>query len=340
MRMKKIQARDMQEALKLARQDMGDDAIMLQSAKSADGNGIVVTFAIEEDDLPSHEMLADRPVAAPPPPPTKPAPPKPAPKGNAKPNPHLVEETLRWHGASKSLQTMVAETAKTLESTHGHSHGLLSDALAQSFRFSPLTGERTSRAIMCVGTPGVGKTFTIAKLATDAVKRKTRLRIITTDTSRAAAYDQLAAFTEILDVPLDLADSRAKLRELLKECDDDTHVLIDTAGCNPYDFQELKQLGELAKLQDIEPVLVLPLGIDPSEAQEIAGVFSFLDIERLIVTRVDCARRFGGVFAAIETGQFAFSNASASLRVGDGCPALDPHYLTELLLRPARERLS
>lgn len=339
MRMKKIQARDMQEALKLARQDMGDDAIMLQSAKAADGNGIVVTFAIEEDDLPSHEMLADRPEMVQPPAP-KPAAPNPLPKSSGKSNPHLVEETLRWHGASKPLQAAVTEAAKALESQHGDSYSLLSGALSQSFKFAPLTGERTPRAIMCVGTPGVGKTFTIAKLATDAIKRKTRLRVITTDTSRAAAYDQLAAFTEILDIPLDLADSRSKLRELLKEHGDDTHVLIDTAGCNPYDFQELKQLGELAKLQDIEPVLVLPLGIDPSEAQEIAGVFSFLDIERLIVTRVDCARRFGGVFAAIETGQFAFSNASASLRVGDGCPALDPHYLTELLLRPARERLS
>ena len=244
-----------------------------------------------------------------------------------------------WRRAKPLLDAVLEAARHSIIASHNPS-GILVDALARTFRFAPITGERTARAIMCVGTPGVGITFTIAKLATDAVKRGTKLRIITTDLSRAAAYDQLAAFTEILNVPLEIADSRAKLRELLRERSTDTHTLIDTAGCNPYDFQELKQLGELAKQQDVEPVLVLPLGIDASEAQEIAGVFSFLDIERLIITRIDCARRFGGVLAAVETGKYALSNVSASLKVGDGCPALDAAMLADLLLRPARERLS
>lgn len=340
MRMKKIQAADMQEALQIARREIGDDAIMLQSQKVA-GGGIIVTFALDDDDLHDHQQFADTPPA--PKPVVKETPPTLKPRDSASAL-QLAEDVFRWHGAPKNLQATILEAARRTKQVQGEivdaTQDLLSDALAHSLKFAPITGERTQRAIMCVGTPGVGKTYTIAKLATDAVKRGASVHVITTDTSRPSAYDQLAAFTEILGIPLDIAESRAKLRELLRGRTPDTYTLIDTAGCNPYDFQELKQLGELAKQQEIEPVLILSLGIDASEAQEIAGVFSFLDIERLLITRVDCARRMGGVLAAVEAGQYALSNTSASLKVADGCPPLTSSSLAELLLRPARERLS
>jgi flagellar biosynthesis protein FlhF len=353
MRMRSIFARDMQEAIAIARRDMGEDAVMLQSERPKAGNGLVVTFGIEErEDF----ALADAaPIAF-----AKPAAPKepaitargmeaiarPIQKPAAKPVEavSLLAKTLEWHGIPKPLTDALLTAARE---TRGRSSAnpvdaaemVLAETAARVFTFKPIATQKPTRALMCVGAPGVGKTTAIAKLATDAVKRGQSLRVITTDTSRAAAYDQLAAFTEILGIPLALAENRTALREQLRTVPPGALTLIDTAGCNPYDFQELKQLGELAKLQDVEPVLVLPLGIDANEAQETAGVFTFLDIERIIVTRADCARRFGGICASVQAGGFALANVSASLNVSDGCPALDAATLAHYLIRPMREKL-
>lgn len=321
----------MQEAMQIARRELGDDAIMLRSDKKA--GKVVVTFGIDEPE----EAVA---------PPMNFAPPTAqvaAPRREDHATLQLIEQTLKWHGISERLSRSLLTAAQAFS---GHKRGsiddteaLLAETLEATFKFAPITHIPPTKPIMLVGTPGAGKTFAIAKLAANAVKRKAKLRIITTDDSRAAAYDQLAAFTQILGVPLEMAEDAEALSKALTRAQGN-EVLIDTAGCNPYHFEELKQLGELARLRLIEPVLVLPLGIDAAEAQEIAGVFSFLDIERLLISRTDCARRFGGVLAAMEASDYALSNISNSLRVADGCPVLTSATLAQLLLRPIRERTS
>lgn len=324
----------MQEAIQIARRELGDEAIMLRSDKKA--GDVVVTFGIDE---PEEAVAPPMDFPTPTPQPSAAAPPKRADHATLQ----LIEKTLKWHGIPERLNRSLLTAAQAFS---GHKRGsiddaeaLLAETLEATFRFAPITKVQMAKPIMLVGTPGAGKTFAIAKLATDAIKRKASLRIITTDDSRAAAYDQLAAFTRILGVPLEMAENVEALEKALTRAQGH-EVLIDTAGCNPYHFDELKQLGELARLRLIEPVLVLPLGIDAAEAQEIAGVFSFLDIERLLISRTDCARRFGGVLAAMETGDYALANISGSLRVADGCPALTPSTLAQLLLRPIRERTS
>ena len=331
MRMKQIQAPSMQDAMQIARRELGDDAIMLRSDKKA--GGVVVTFGIEEAINPAEDIAP--PITFK----TQPA----TQKRDDHPTLLLIEKTLAWHGISerlvRSLTTAAHAFASNKRGSIDAAEIVLAEALGATFRFLPISKIATTKPLMLVGTPGAGKTFAIAKIAADAMKRKASLRIITTDDSRAAAYDQLAAFTQILGVSLEMANDKEALAKALTNAQGH-EVLIDTAGCNPYNFEELKQLGELAKLRLIEPVLVLPLGIDAAEAQEIAGVFSFLDIERLLISRADCARRFGGVLAAMETGDYALSNVSGSLRVADGCPALTAESLAQLLLRSTRERTS
>lgn len=372
MRMRQIQAGSMQEAMKLARKEMGDDAVMLRS--DTVGDQIIVTFGIETDDLPEADFFADtleEQLVTPDAPRAYPTQSvynekstpfeKPSSTPNKKtsdevnkfkknlfkPNAnalHYMEEILIWHGTPDSLHTTLIETAQNsplaLSNGIDNAESLLSYALENTIRFAPIASAKTTRAIMLVGAHGAGKTFAVAKLATDAVKRKNPVRVITTDTLRSGAIEQLSAFTTILNIQFDVAESRTQLRSLIQNAASKPLTIIDSAGCNPYDFIALKQLGEFAKLHDVEPVLVLPLGIDANEAQEIAGVFSFLDIERLLITRVDCARRFGGALSAMTAGQYGLSHVSQSNRVGDGCPTMNAEILAHLLLRPIRERLS
>lgn len=193
---------------------------------------------------------------------------------------------------------------------------------------------------MMVGPPGAGKTIATAKIAARLVVDNKPIRVITTDSNRAGGAEQLAAFCQILGLELEIVASRKELKTMLADCDDGARVVVDTAGCNPYDFQELKNLGEFAHIGDIEPVLVCPAGFDSAEAEEIAGVFSFLDINRVLISRTDCARRFGSVLAVAATGDYAYSHFTSSPRaMGDLLP-LNASALAHLLTQYQRERVA
>ena len=98
------------------------------------------------------------------------------------------------------------------------------------------------------------------------------LAVITTDSKRAGGIEQLQAFTNILDLPLKVATSRKELARITSKRCRNMRVLIDTAGCNPYDKAEMKELKDYA-IDGIEPVLVLPAGGDSLEAIDIAEAF-------------------------------------------------------------------
>ncbi|MBX9726556.1 MAG: hypothetical protein K2X09_04750, partial [Rickettsiales bacterium] len=107
-----------------------------------------------------------------------------------------------------------------------------------------------------------------------------------------------------------------------------------------YEFAPMKALGEFASLQQVEPILTCPAGMDADEAQEMASVFDFLAIERMIVTRLDAVRRLKSVFTAVATGGYAFSNLTNSATPTDSCQPLTPIALARLMLRHERERQS
>jgi len=76
------------------------------------------------------------------------------------------------------------------------------------------------------------------------------------------------------------------------------------------------------------------------EAQEMASVFDFLNIERMLITRLDATRRLTSVFTTLATGGYALSNLSNSASPTDACSPLSPAALSRLMLRHIRERLT
>lgn len=193
---------------------------------------------------------------------------------------------------------------------------------------------------MCVGPPGSGKTMAVAKVAAKLVVDNKPVHVISTDSSRAAGTDQLMALTKILGIELEVAESRNELKAMLKDYDTKARIIIDSAGCNPYDFQGLKDLGQFATLSEIEPVLVCAAGTDIGEAQEIASVYSFLDIQRVLISRTDCSRRFGSALAIAEAADYAFSHLTCSARAMGDLHPLNAQQLANLLTQYQRERIA
>ncbi len=346
MKMHKISAHTIAEAMAKARKDLGDDAVLLETKKVP--KGVLVTFAIDAPDeaLFEPEETFDTPADILP---FAPNIPKPA---TAKieiqhPAMELIEEALTYHGVPQALGSRLKSTLDKIrlrpDSLIEVAHNALADALIENIPFKAIaTAAKTvpEKAIMLVGPHGAGKTSTIAKLSTELTLQKQKVVIISTDMESIGGTDSLHKLAGILKCDFYIAQSRSELKSLLTTHQGKAWILIDSAGANIYEFAPMKAIGEYASLQGVEPILVCPAGMDADEAQEMAGVFDFLNIERMIVTRLDAVRRLKSVFAVLTIGGYALCNLTNSAVPTDSCQPLSPIALSRLMLRHARERLT
>ena len=208
-------------------------------------------------------------------------------------------------------------------------------ALAAALRFAALP-DAAARPLALVGPPGAGKTLTCAKIATRLVLRGAMPLVVTADSQRAGAMEQIAAFTRVLGAPLAMAGTGAQLAQALARRGRGQPMLLDTAGCDPFDPAQAEQLLALLRVTEAAPLLILPAGLDPEEAAETARAFAALGARHLLPTRLDGARRLGGVLSAAFAGPLALTEAGTGLGAADGLTPLTPDWLSARLIGPAR----
>jgi flagellar biosynthesis protein FlhF len=286
----------MVDAMAECRQALGPDALILSTRRTA--SGVEVTAALEPEE----------PALIPPPPlPTAPAAP-------AAPDP------LSRHNIPAALRTRLG-------------NGGIAPVTA-ALRFDVLP-DAALRPLALVGPPGAGKTLSCAKLAARLVLRGTPPLVVTADAQRAGAAEQLAAFTRVLGLTLAVAATGAQLATALARRSPGQPLLLDTAGCDPFDLAQAEQLLALLRLADAAPLLILPAGLDPEEAAETARAFAALGARHLLPTRLDGARRLGGVLAAAAAGPLALTEAGTGPGAADGLTPLTPAWLVDRLAGPA-----
>ena len=190
---------------------------------------------------------------------------------------------------------------------------MLAQALGARFRFVPLALP-AARPIAIVGLPGAGKTAVTARLAAQALVAGHAASVFTTDSGRAGGVAQLAALLRPLRLEPTPTAEPAQLAQALATTGTRSVALIDTAGINPFRAREVADLAEFVAAAMAEPVLVLPAGLDGADSVEIAANFAAIGARRMIVTRVDTARRLGSILSVADMG-LAF--AGAERRAGD-----------------------
>ncbi len=150
-------------------------------------------------------------------------------------------------------------------------------------------------AIALIGPTGVGKTTTIAKLAAQVVCRlRRRVVLITLDTYRIAATEQLRIYAEIIGAGYHIAHSVRELDTLVRRFSGGATVLIDTAGRSPSDLADEMELGSyLRECDDLLKMLVLPATTHPVDAHTAVRQFSLFGPDQLILTKMDETTRPG-----------------------------------------------
>jgi flagellar biosynthesis protein FlhF len=205
-------------------------------------------------------------------------------------------------------------------------HGVAASLQPSSLDFAPLPFDDP---LVFVGPPGAGKTLTVARLATRLVMTGITPLVITADGKRAGATEELAAFTKLLGINLIVACQPGTLVRAVAQRSGP--VLIDTPGCNPFDPASLNEVTALALAAAGTMVLVLPAGLDPAEATELAQAFVGAGSRYLVATRLDLAHRLGGVLAAAVTG-LALSEAGIGPGAADGLRPMTPEWLKARLM--------
>lgn len=320
MRLKTFNAPTISQAMQMVRSQLGEDAIIV-STESERGHRAARVVAAIDDDLPdsvpvayAREPDASRAL-------------------DDEPVDDVIAQCLAFHGIPAALSDHLVSVA--WEFANEGPLLALSAAIDAVVSFQPLCEPTQSRPLLLIGPPGAGKTLTVAKLLLRARQAGRPAMAITTDLVRAGGIEQLEAFTRILGVPLATAATPQALASAAAAADE--LVVIDTAGANLFEDADLDALADLAAVCEAEPLFVFAAGGDPIETQEMAERAASIGCRRMLVTRVDIARRLGSIIVAAEASGLALAELGLSPHVADGLTPVNPVSLARLLLPEAEQ---
>jgi len=185
----------------------------------------------------------------------------------------------------------------------------------------PVTGDRwldRGGRVALVGPTGVGKTTALAKLAVRWVLRhgSRSLALVSADSVRIGAHDQIQALGQMLDVPVRTADSFNEIPRILKELGNTRFVLIDTPGMSQRDPQLSARMAQLsAASPDLETALVLSTSTQAGAIAETVARFATANAKSCLLTKVDEAASLGGVLSVLTRADLPISYVSEGQRV-------------------------
>jgi len=332
MRLKTFSAKSMKEVMAQVRAAMGPDAIIVSMEHGKAGEGVRVTAASDSQAAPPRETGL---------PPgddlSGPAAPSHATPVAAAFDPADIKAAIAHHGIPYELADRILSAAMAFEGAS------VADSLAHAFEaligFAPLSLS-APRPLMLVGPPGAGKTVSAAKLAAEAVMNGVSLTLITTDSVKAGGAQQLSHYAGLMEVKAKIAESPDTLAEAAGTPCRSELTVIDSCGINPFDIREIENLVALLKAVDAEPVLVLPAGGDPLEMADIGEVFAQMGARRFIATRLDTARRYGGVLTAARGGRLALAALCRSPYIAEHLESPGPVGLARLIAALPSGKLS
>lgn len=201
----------------------------------------------------------------------------------------LIRQGIAEPHAEAFLSRGGALEKHTQSASHGLHEGVLQEVLKVIDVTDPFAHGQGQIVAAFVGSTGVGKTTTIAKLAADlSLKQKKRVGLISIDNYRIGAVEQLKTYAAILGVPCFPALSYADLRAALGRLSARDVVLIDTAGQSHYDTARMEEMEALiGRDRSIKTHLLLSAATSESEMHAAATKFGRLNFSSYIFTKTD-----------------------------------------------------
>lgn len=191
-----------------------------------------------------------------------------------------------------------------------------------------------ARLVALVGPTGVGKTTTIAKLAANfRLRDKLRVGLITVDTYRIAAVEQLRTYADIIDLPMQVVANASEMKQAARGMADLDLILLDTAGRSPKDEVKLQELaGILDEARPDEVHLVLSAVANASVLARTAERFAPVGTTALLLTKLDEAAGLGNLLPLLRDGGLPLSYLTHGQNVPDDIAPAEARRLAEAML--------
>lgn len=246
-----------------------------------------------------------------------------------------IEEKLAQNVVKQTIDEYVKSPSQTPEELNKiFFSNLLKPIKKMKFSPSPSKNENC-RVLVFIGPTGVGKTTTIAKLAAmSAVVERKKVSLITVDTYRIAAVEQLKTVGEIMNVPVKVIFTPENLHQTIGEMQDQEMIYIDTAGRshkNETQVEELKHYLENAQADDI--FLVLSSTSKYQDLIDILEVYRDIRISSLIFTKLDETSNYGSIYNIACTEKHPISYFTNGQNIPDDIETADPIRLVQMLMK-------
>ncbi|MCW3488729.1 flagellar biosynthesis protein FlhF [Dethiobacter alkaliphilus] len=192
----------------------------------------------------------------------------------------------------------------------------------------------TSRVLTFVGPTGVGKTTTLAKLAARfALYHNKQVGMITIDTYRIGAVEQLRTYADITGMPIEVVMTPKDMAQALERLADREIILVDTAGRNAKNSMQVSELAVFMEaLPAPETFLVLSATTKTKDLQQIIAKFNKVNFNRLIFTKLDETETYGALLNVANTSNLPITYLTTGQNVPDDIENATADKLAKLIL--------
>ena len=199
---------------------------------------------------------------------------------------------------------------------------------------NPINISGKGNIVIFIGPTGVGKTTTLAKLAAKLfIDEHYEIGLITADTYRIAAVEQLKIYGEILKLPIEVSYSTEEVLEAVDKFSDKDLIFIDTAGRSHKDIDQTNEIEEILKTVNTKEVyLVLNATFSNHALKIMLENYYFLDDYKLLITKLDESEGLGNVINLIKISEKNISYFTDGQNVPDDIMLATPNILIEDIL--------
>ncbi|MCS7228979.1 MAG: flagellar biosynthesis protein FlhF [Candidatus Kryptonium sp.] len=250
---------------------------------------------------------------------------------------NLLEKEVDEDLANKIVRTVLTklsgEELKSEKIIENEIINVIADIIKFSKPVKPI--RRKSFVLAFVGPTGVGKTTTVAKLAAIyKLFENAKVALISADTYRIAAIEQLQTFANIANIPMDVAYTPEDIARIIRKHQDKDIILIDTVGRNQRQTEHISELAKFIKSADPDEVhLVLSATSSYKNMIDVYNRFKALVPNRLIFSKVDEAVSLGYILNIAYKTKLPLSYITTGQNVPDDIAVAEPKVVANLIYK-------